>query len=288
MTERLTEVEARRASVRDLGAVTDVMRSLAAMRLQQALGTLAGTRAYAGVIAGALAQAVDLLDGAASRDAPVPWPVNGHGRCAWVLFAPEHGFVGGFAERLAEAALAAPPDCALWVVGRRGAALLEERGRAPVWSTAMATNTDAVTVTARRIAGALYEAAAAGRLGRVELLYGRTNAGAPPELTRRLLLPLDLPQDRFGDGRRPVPPLVNMPARDLIVRLVDEYVFALLADAAMESFAAENAARLSTMMTARHNIETTLDELTATARHLRQEQVTTELLELVSGAEAMG
>ena len=33
MTEQLTEVEARKASVQDLGAVTDVMRSLAAMRL---------------------------------------------------------------------------------------------------------------------------------------------------------------------------------------------------------------------------------------------------------------
>lgn len=279
MTERLTEVEARRASVQDLEAVTDVMRSLAAMRLQQALGTLAGTRAYAEVIAGALAQAAALLD-----DAPPQWPVNGHGHCAWVLFAPEHGFVGAFAEKLIDAALAAPPGCALWVAGSRGAALLEERGRPPSWATAMATNTDAVTATARRIAEALYQAAADGRLGRVDLLYGRTGAGAPPELVRRPLLPLGLPRD----GARTVPPLINMPPRDLIARLVDEYVFALLADAAMESFAAENAARLSTMMTARHNIETTLDELTATARHLRQEQVTNELIELVSGAEAMG
>ncbi|CAO3454831.1 F0F1 ATP synthase subunit gamma [Azospirillum largimobile] len=279
MTERLAEVEARRASVQDLESVTDVMRSLAAMRLQQALGTLAGTRAYAEVIAGALAQAAALLD-----DAPPHWPVNGHGHCAWVLFAPEHGFVGAFAEKLVDAALAAPPGYALWVAGSRGAALLEERGRQPAWATAMATNTDAVTATARRIAEALYQAAADGRLGRVELLYGRTNAGAPPELVRRPLLPLGLPQD----GARTVPPLINMPPRDLIARLVDEYVFALLADAAMESFAAENAARLTTMMTARHNIETTLDELTATARHLRQEQVTNELIELVSGAEAMG
>lgn len=279
MTERLTEVEARKASVQDLGAVTDVMRSLAAMRLQQALGTLAGTRTYAEVIAGALAQAATLLE-----DAPAQWPVNGHGHSALVLFAPEHGFVGAFAERLVEAALTAPPGCALWVVGQRGAALLDERGRPAAWCTAMATNTDAVTATARRIADALYRAAADGRLGRVELLYGRTNAGAPPELVRRPLLPLGLPRD----GARPVPPLINMPPRELIARLVDEYVFALLADAAMESFAAENAARLTTMMTARHNIETTLDELTATARHLRQEQVTNELIELVSGAEAMG
>ena len=211
MTERLTEVEARRVSVQELEAVTDVMRSLAAMRLQQALGTLAGTSTYAEVIAGALAQAAALLD-----DAPLQWPANGQGPSALVLFAPEHGFVGAFAEKLADAALAAPDDCALWVVGLRGAALLEERGRPPDWSTAMATNTDAVTATARRIADTLYHAAAEGRLGRVELLYGRTNAGAPPELVHRPLLPLGLPRN----GARPAPPLNNMPPRDQIARQI--------------------------------------------------------------------
>ena len=282
MTERLSEVEARRASIEELGAVTDAMRSLAAVRLQQASAMLAGTRTYAEVVAGALAQAVALRHGAPGR-----WPArNGRGRPALVLFAPEHGFVGAFAERLADAALAAPPGHALWVVGSRGAALLEERGRPADWWLPMATHTDGVTATARRVAEALYRAAAEDRLSRVELLYGRSASGGAPDIVREALLPLDLA--RFPAAGGAVPPLTNLPVADLVAHLVDEYVFALLVRAAMESFAAENAARLLVMMAARQNIETTLDELTGTVRRLRQEQITTELIELATGAEAAG
>lgn len=282
MAERLAEVEARRASVEELRAVTDAMRSLAAARLQQALAVIGGTRAYAGVIGGALAQAVGLL-----AERPARWPAHdGRGRPATVLFAPEHGFVGAFAERLAEAALDSLPERGvLWAVGSRGAALLEERGRPPDWAIPMATHIDAVTATGRRVAEALYRAAADGTLGTVSVLYGRSAQGGAPEVARDALLPLDLAWAR-GNGRA-VPPITNLPPAELVPRLVDEYVFARLAHAAMESFAAENAARFAVLMAARQNIDATLDALTGAVRRLRQEQITTELIELATGAEAL-
>lgn len=284
MAERLSEVEVRRASIAELGAVTDAMRSLAAVRLQQATAMLDGTRTYAGVIADALARAISLpgglLGGGAAR-----WPAEERGNAAVLLFTPEHGFVGAFAERVVETALALPGSRALWVVGSRGAALLEERGRAPAWSAAMATHTDAVTATVRRVAEALYRAAADHRLDRVDIVYGRAERGATPVVVREPLLPLDL--TRFRTADRAVPPLTNLPPPQLVARLVDEYVFALLAQAAMESFAAENAARLAVMMAARRNIENTLEDLTGVIRRLRQEQITTELIELATGTEAL-
>lgn len=286
MTERLTEVEARRASVQDLSAVTDAMRALAGVWLQQALGLLGGARAYAAVIERALGQALALTDaGAGGRS--VNGGKNGEGRPVLLLFAPEHGFVGAFAERLVEAALAAPQDHALWVVGSRGVALLEERGRAADWAAPMATRADGVSATARAAAEALYKAAAAHRVGPVSLLFGQTVGGAPPEIRREALLPLDVarfPQPTSGGS----PPLTNLPPAALVNRLIDEYVFARLAGAAMESFAAENAARLAVMLTVQSNIEATLEDLTGVTRRLRQEDVTSELIELATGAEALG
>ncbi len=286
MTERLTEVEARRASVQDLSAVTDAMRALAGVWLQQALGLLGGARAYAAVIERALGQALALTD-AGTGGRPLNGGKNGEGRPVLLLFAPEHGFVGAFAERLVEAALAAPKDHALWVVGSRGAALLEERGRPADWAAPMATRADGVSATARDAADALYKAAAAHRVGPVSLLFGQTVGGAPPEIRRETLLPLDparFPQPTPGGS----PPLTNLPPAALVNRLIDEYVFARLAGAAMESFAAENAARLAVMLTVQSNIEATLEDLTGVTRRLRQEDVTSELIELATGAEALG
>ena len=280
MAGRLSDAESRRASIAELGTVTDAMRSLAAVRLQQATSMLDGARTYAAVIAGALARAIPLLG-----DAAVRWPAEERGNAAVLLFAPEHGFVGTFADRLAEEALARPGFRALWVVGSRGTALLADGGRAPVWSTAMATHTDAVTATVHRVAEALYRAAADGQLDRMDIVYGRAEPGALPVVVREPLLPLDFTQFRIAN--RGEPPLTNLPPPQLVTRLVDEYVFALLEQSALESFAAENAARLAVMMAAHRNVESTLEDLTGEIRRLRQEQITTELIELASGTEAL-
>jgi len=72
-----------------------------------------------------------------------------------------------------------------------------------------------------------------------------------------------------------------------VLRLAEEYVYAALVGAAMESFAAENDARLATMQSARQNIAETLENLHGAAVRIRQEEITAELLELVTGAEAL-
>ncbi|MGE5145934.1 MAG: F0F1 ATP synthase subunit gamma, partial [Candidatus Eiseniibacteriota bacterium] len=55
---------------------------------------------------------------------------------------------------------------------------------------------------------------------------------------------------------------------------------------AMESFMSENAARVQIMLSARRGIEEKLDALHMDERRLRQEEITTEMLDVVTGAEA--
>ena len=61
----------------------------------------------------------------------------------------------------------------------------------------------------------------------------------------------------------------------------------MLAHAAMESFASENGARLTTMQSARDKLDQRLLELRALEGRLRQEQITGELLEIITGTETM-
>ena len=65
-----------------------------------------------------------------------------------------------------------------------------------------------------------------------------------------------------------------------------EYVFALLTGAAVESIASENAARFAAMESARDNVTKKLSQLRQTARQARQSEITSELLDLITGAEA--
>jgi F-type H+-transporting ATPase subunit gamma len=82
-------------------------------------------------------------------------------------------------------------------------------------------------------------------------------------------------------------PLSNLAPGRLIDRLIGEYFFAQLVRGATESFASENAARVALTQSARHSIEGRLEELNSEQRELRQEQITNEILEVITGAEAL-
>jgi F-type H+-transporting ATPase subunit gamma len=64
-------------------------------------------------------------------------------------------------------------------------------------------------------------------------------------------------------------------------------MFALLTEAAVESIASENAARFKAMQAACDNVTKKLEELRQAARQVRQEEITAELLDLITGAEGI-
>jgi F-type H+-transporting ATPase subunit gamma len=100
-----------------------------------------------------------------------------------------------------------------------------------------------------------------------------------------LLFPLDLAQGPVRSAR--LPPLHNLPAPSLLEKLIAEHVLALLTEAATESLASENAARFRAMESAHENIRKKRDRLLSEARQARQEEITTELLDVVTGAAAI-
>jgi F-type H+-transporting ATPase subunit gamma len=194
--------------------------------------------------------------------------------------------VGAFNQRILDAAEAVlRPGDALFVLGSRGTALAQERGRPARWAHPMATRPASVPEMIRRLTAELYRAMADGEVARVEVVFARHRQGSPPAIERRLLLPLDLAA--FALTRPRLPPLHNLPAEALLERLIADYVFALLTEAAFESLASENAARFAAMASAHDNVSQKLDQLRQDAGQARQDEITTELLDLVTGAEAL-
>ena len=279
MTERLADLEARIASIQDLHEIVGAMRGLAAMRSQEAARGLASTRAYADIVGAALARATSLLP-----DTPTPEAARDHRLPRGiVLFFAEHSFAGAFNDHVINA-IDPHARALLFVVGSRGLLACRERGIAVAWSIAMATHVGVLTTTARQPCSDLYPRFRAGARGGDDIVFAQHRGGARSTVLRRTLLPVE---------RRPMtpdaalPPLFNLPPAALTEQMLEEYLFGELAHAAMESFASENAARLATMQSARRNIEEKLGELRMSEHRLRQEQITAELLDVATGAEAL-
>jgi len=278
MAERLSDLVAQIQNVRQLDAVVTAMRGIAASRAQQARSALAGIKAYTEVISGAIGQALSLMP----ADGPPPASSRGRGL---ILFCAEQGFAGAFSERVLDAVMGDLDGAAVFLVGTRGAAVAEERGIRPAWTAPMATDVGAIPSFANRLADALYERVAGGTVAHVDVVFAHPRSGLGIEIDRHSLLPIDL--SRFARPVQNQPPLTTLVPWVLLERLASEYVYAQLLEAVVHAFAAENEARMMAMAAAKDNIESKLAGLSQREHQLRQEEVTTEIVELAAGAEAL-
>jgi len=282
---RLAEIEAQISGMSDLQNIIAAMRSLSGMRLREAQRAVPGIRQYAEVVADGIADTLSMVQatvrGRPDTSAAKPGPT------AIILCASEHGFVGGFNDRVVEAALdALTPQDKLFVLGSRGAARASEMHHPPAWFGPMATRPDAVSAVVQRLSEELFRQIAAREITRVEAVYAVSRQGAASTIERRPLLPLDA-RIRQSQQKHQAP-LHNMAPAKLLEKLTEEYVFARLTEAAVESISAENAARLSATQAAHDNISNMLTALQSDARQSRQSEITTEILELAVGAAMVG
>ena len=277
---RLSEIQGHIASMDELRDIVGAMRSLAGMRVQEAQHALSGIRSYTDSMAAAIGSALRLM--------PQPLTQANHERgCrALILCTAEHGFVGGFNERLLEEVKRTlRPGDLLFVLGSRGAALASERGCEATWTRPMATRLAGTPDVVNELASELYARIARGEIAQVEVLFSQYRQGAASTIEHRILLPFDT--ERLAAQQSGQVPLHNLSPRSLLEKLMAECIFALLTEAAIESIASENAARFAAMDSAHDNISKKLEGLQENARAARQTEITSELLDLITGVEAL-
>lgn len=285
MSERSSDVESRIGAVHQLSIVISAMRGIAAARSREARARLDGVRAHAAIVAGAIALALGQLPRGEKGQSP---PVTG-GRRIVVALCAEQGFAGVFSERIldhAETAMAAATRQGqtgeLAIVGDRGVMVAQQRDLPFGWSSPMVEHADQAMMLANRVADELYDRLREGNLAGVTLIHAMPNASSALEIVQKQLLPFDF--DRFPAAPATVAPIITLPPRLLLARLSEEYVFAELCEALVQSLAAENEARTRAMIAAKTNVTKTLDGLISRSRQLRQEEITNEIIELASGA----
>jgi F-type H+-transporting ATPase subunit gamma len=278
MADRLSDIVAQIQNVRQLNAVVAAMRGIAAARAQKGRSVLAGIEAYSEVISRAIGAALNLLP--VETTAP---PAHEHPKRGLILFCAEQGFAGAFSERVFEAAGADLDTATKLIVGTRGAGIASERGIKADWSTAMTTRIEGIPNFADRLAEVLYRYLTQNAFANVDVLFSRSLSGSV-RVDRRSLLPLDF--THFARPPEREPPLITLAPDLLLERLTAEYIYAQLCQAAMHAFVAENDARMITMLAAKTNTDVKLDALVRREQLLRQEEITTEIIELAAGAEA--
>lgn len=278
MTERLADITARMEGMRQLSAVVNAMRGIAAARAQQARGQLVAVESYTATIAVAIGRTL------ASFSSGRPDGMDRSSRPALVVFCAEQGFAGAFSERVLDEAGTELIASDLFLIGTRGGAVAGERGLATHWKSAMPSHSGGVPKLADRVAEALYSRIATGRIDRLDAIFSEWQPGHSIQVKRRRLFPFDMSQ--FPYSQYANAPLLNLTPEALLTELTADYLHAQLCNAALHAFAAENEARMEAMAAAHNQIERQLSVLRVRQQSVRQEEITAEIIELAAGETA--
>jgi F-type H+-transporting ATPase subunit gamma len=180
-------------------------------------------------------------------------------------------------------------DYRLLAVGSRAAAALEQDGQLVEADFLVPGSAARITDTVQQLLLKIDEWRSEDNIRFVYLFYNCQLSGAyhPIEVE---LLPVNLHrfqrQEAVAWPSRRLP-IFTMDRKLLLATLLRQYFFVTIFRACAESQASEHASRLAAMHSAEKNLQERLEEVTTLFRRVRQEAITTELLDVVSGFEAV-
>ncbi|MEE4121003.1 MAG: F0F1 ATP synthase subunit gamma [Paracoccaceae bacterium] len=273
----------------DIQSIVRTMKALSSVSIRQYERAEGAMASYARTVE------LGLMAGLRSQGAAgliMPGTGGGSGRAALIVIGSDRGLCGGYNDRITRFALARMTDgpMLLGVIGMRAAARLEAAGRP---ADVLRTLPGSVEGLSRLVQSLIVEVDRWTRtegVGEVWLVHNRREGriAAKPQAHRLLPLPGSyLRKLAQADWPGRSLPLIRTEPRQMMSWLVQQRLFVVVYRALAEALASEHASRLAAMQAAERNIEERRDDLQQLYRQRRQETITRELLDVVSGFEAV-
>ena len=234
-----------------------------------------------------------------ARTGPMTLPKNAEpADSIMVVFGSDHGLCGNYNEVLAERVkTATTPEMAetsslrVLCVGAQMTDALAGQGLSPESVFLPPASADGIGRLAGNIVTQLDEMERGELHERKVTLAFTQRAGRGQQET--VLMPL-LPLDQAFLAELAEPPWksrslpdYSMPTPVLFAALLRSHIFASVFRASAEAMVTENAARLALMQQAEESVDDRLDEVKGQLRSARQDDITTELLDVIIGFEAL-
>jgi F-type H+-transporting ATPase subunit gamma len=268
------------------------MELIAASRIVRAQQAIAAARPYVGKIREVVAHLADSPDAA---NHPLFRQVESPQRVAIVLVTADRGLAGGYntnvirtVERMVRDHRAAGREVQLVALGRKGVNYFRFR-RQPILFSLIGVSERPTYEDARQVVQAVIPTFEAGELDQIELVYTRFVSLGTQTVTPRQLVPL-VPDEGTAPaeeaGHKTDYEFEPEPA-EILDRLLPSWLEAEVLAAMLEAAASEQAARQRAMKAATDNADELIKTYRRQMNRARQDAITTEIMEIVGGAEAL-
>ena len=286
----LKDIRARIESTKGTQQITKALKMVSAAKLRRAQDAIVNLRPYA---KGILSVIRDISQ-TQRVDHPLLRARGNVKKVLLVAIASDRGLAGAFnsnVNKFTEAYLKENKSkyekVDLMLVGKRTTDFFARRKITPIESMNNLAK-DVSYNLAAQVAEKMMQRYLEGHYDEIKIVYNEFKSAISQTLAAETLLPVDLTQVGDSNPNKFSNDLIFEPAPDEIIEeLLVKHFTVQVYRCMCESVAAEHAARMTAMENASNNARDMINGLTLTYNKLRQASITTELIEIISGAEAL-
>ncbi len=284
----LKDIKKRIGSVKNTQQSTKAMKMVSAAKLRRAQEAVVAARPYADKIG-------EVLSSLAAREDAEAHPLlqaRGKGRALVVLMTADRGLCGGFNGNVSKAAerfIKNNPEgyeaIDLMIIGRKGNEYLKNRCGDNIVKVHEHITGNISYSTAALLGQEVVEKYVDETYDAVYLIYNAFRSAISQDVTVDQLLPI-VPKE-VEEGVH-VAQYIYEPGRgEVLEQLLPKHVEVQVFRGLLESVASEHGARMSAMDSASKNASEMIGKLTLQYNRARQAAITSELMEIISGAESI-
>ena len=284
----LIDIRRRVRSVKNTQQITKAMKMVAAARLRRAQDRVIAGRPYAESMQRMLANVAMAAADQTSSEVDPLLAVRPEERIQLIVVTADRGLAGGFNANLIRSATKFMKEHSaakfqLELIGRKGRDFFRRR-QIEVTGEHVGLFLKPVRFEdALEIARTVIERYRNAEIDAVYLAVNHFKSLMASQLSLVRVLPVELPKEQ-----QRIDYIFEQPPNELLAGLLPRYVEGQIYRAMLESAAAEHAARMTAMEAASKNAGEVIEKLTLNMNRIRQASITREIIEIVSGAAALG
>jgi len=285
MPQNLRAIRRKIRTVQGIAKITRTMKMVAAAKLRRVQGQVENGRAYWDALDG-------IMQHVAGQAGEITHPLLQHNDADTVgvlVIGGSRGLCGSYNvslhRRVQEFIRELDEPIKLWTVGPKAGQFLTRIACRPHTICDSPDDTQRFGV-AMDLSRSLQDAFLAGQINSVYVIYTQFLSAINQIPAVRLLLPIEPPAAEHGNGDV-ARYIYEPPAEELLATLLPRSIDAALYRMMLESAASEEASRMTAMTAATDNAQELITDLSRALNRARQTQITTEILEVISGAEAL-
>ncbi|MCH8319565.1 MAG: ATP synthase F1 subunit gamma [Acidobacteria bacterium] len=281
------DVRRRVRSVQNIQQITRAMKFVAASKLRRAQDRIFSARPYAN-------RMLAVLNSLAARANPELHPLlvqRDGDKVMLVVVTSDRGLCGAFSANIIKAATryireeGTNETLSLTLVGRKGVEWFRPRPW-PIRHEYVNIMSRVDLKYAQEISRSIIGYYLAGELDAIYLVYNEFKSVVQQKVVIERLLPIQ--RLDFDDQKEVLlDHIYEQPPSVLFDRLLERHVETQVFRAMLESEAAEHGARMTAMDAATRNAKDMIESLTLRMNRMRQTSITTEIIEIIGGAEAL-